>query len=120
MSYDCGLGLGHNVRMVQSETEAQFKQRFTKRIKEARIALGWKQWQMADALGITQDKYKHYESRSLLPHHQMGRFCLITRTDPEWLLTGQGQKPLKPIHPVESTEPVQRKAPRKAKAKRAA
>ncbi len=88
--------------MVDSEIEAQFKQEFIKRVKAARAALGWKQWQMAEALDIPQDKYKQYEGRSLLPHHMIGRFCLITHVDPEWLLTGRGQRPMQPIRAVPS------------------
>lgn len=105
--------------MAESETETQFKQRFTKRVKDARVAIGWKQWQIADALGIPQDKYKQYEGRSLLPHHMIGRFCLITHIDPEWLLTGRGQKPLQPLRlaPTEA-EPVAK--PKRTRARRVA
>ena len=82
--------------MADSETEAQYKQAFIERVRAARNAAGMKQWQVADALGIPQDRYKQYETRSLLPHHLIGRFCIITRVDPEWLVTGRGQKPSKP------------------------
>lgn len=120
LSLDCGRSLGHNVRMAEQETESQFKQDFTRRVKAARAALGWKQWQMAEALGMPQDKYKQYEGRSLLPHHLIGRFCLLTRIDPDWLLTGRGQKPLQPLRiaPDESVEAVAK--PKKTRAKRAA
>lgn len=120
LSLDCGRLLGHNVRMAEQETESQFKQEFTRRVKAARAALGWKQWQMAEALGMPQDKYKQYEGRSLLPHHLIGRFCLLTRIDPDWLLTGRGQKPLQPLRvaPDESIEAVSK--PKKTRAKRAA
>jgi hypothetical protein len=87
--------------MADSETEAEFKQAFTARIAAARRALGWKQWQMAQALDMPQDKYKQYEGRSLLPHHLMGRFCLIARIDPEWLLTGRGKMALQPLPEIE-------------------
>ena len=107
MSLDCELAVGHNVRMADSGTEAQYKQAFIERVKSARIATGMKQWQIADALDMPQDKYKQYESRSLLPHHLIGRFCIVTRVDPEWLITGRGQKPLKPLGTVEGNpEPV--------------
>lgn len=119
VSYDCGSRLGHNVRMADSETETQFKQRFTKRIKEARIALGWKQWQMAEALGMPQDKYKQYEGRSLLPHHLIGRFCLVSHVDPEWLVTGHGQKPLQPLK-LATSEPAAPAKPKRTRARRAA
>lgn len=120
LAYDCGLALGHNVRMVEQETEAQFKQRFTKRVKDARAALGWKQWQMAEALDMPQDKYKQYEGRSLLPHHLIGRFCLITRVDPEWLMTGHGKKPLKPLQSVPAAPEAPAKAVAKAKGRKVA
>jgi len=106
--------------MTEQETEAQFKQSFTKRVKEARKALGWKQWEMAEALDMQQDKYKQYEGRSMLPHHLLGRFCLITHVNPEWLLTGHGKKLLKPLEIVESEAPAKPRAARKAKSSRAA
>jgi transcriptional regulator with XRE-family HTH domain len=81
--------------MAGSKTEAQYKQAFIERVKAARDAVDMTQQQIADALGMPQDRYKQYESRSLLPHHLIGRFCIITRADPEWLVTGRGQKPLK-------------------------
>jgi len=115
VSLDCGLPLGQNVRMADSETEAQYKQAFTRRVAEARVALGWKQWQMAEALGMPQDKYKQYEGRSLLPHHLVRRFCLIARVDMEWLMTGQGK--MKPA-PLPAIEPDIQPAPRVAKARK--
>ena len=87
--------------MADAETESEYKQRFTGRIAAARVALGWKQWQMAEALGMPQDKYKQYEGRSLLPHHLIRRFCLIARVDMEWLLTGQGKMTLQPLPEIE-------------------
>lgn len=105
--------------MAETETEAQFKQEFTRRVKAARIALGWKQWQMAEALGMPQDKYKQYEGRTLLPHHLIGRFCLVAHVEPEWLLTGRGQKPLQPLKTV-AREPEPAMRPRRTRAKRVA
>lgn len=104
MALDQKRRLGHSVHMSENDSEAHFKQQFTGRVKDARIALGWKQWQMADALDMPQDKYKQYEGRSLLPHHLIGRFCLITHIDPNWLMTGRGEKPIQPLKSV-PTEP---------------
>jgi mRNA-degrading endonuclease YafQ of YafQ-DinJ toxin-antitoxin module len=119
LALDSEKCLGHHVRMTESETEAQFKRLFTERVKAARIATGKKQWQIAEMLGILQDKYKQYEGRSYLPHHLVGRFCLICSVDPEWLMTGRGQKPLRPPHIVESEpEPVSK--PRRIRRSRAA
>ena len=84
--------------MADPGSEAQYKKAFFQRVKAARNAVNMKQWQLAEALGMPQDRYKQYEGRSLLPHHLIGRFCIITHVDPEWLVTGHGEKPLKPIH----------------------
>jgi hypothetical protein len=119
LALDGKKSLGHDVRMAESETEAQFKQLFTERVKAARIATGKKQWQVAELLGIPQDKYKQYEGRSYLPYHLLGRFCLICNVDPNWLLTGKGQKPLQPPHIVER-EPEAIPKPKKNKRSKAA
>lgn len=92
------------------------------RVAAARAALGWKQWQMAEALDMPQDKYKQYEKRSLLPHHLIRRFCLISRIDMEWLLTGRGKMRLGEL--PEFTPDIQPAKPqpriRKAKARKVA
>ncbi len=119
LSLDGKKSLGHTVRMADSDSEAQFKQAFTERVKAARIANNYKQWEMAEALGMAQDKYKQYEGRSYLPHHLIGRFCILCHINPEWLMTGRGQKPLRPPHIVETDEPPVRK-PKKAKRSKAA
>jgi hypothetical protein len=119
VALDSKKSLGHAVRMADSETEAQFKQLFTERVKAARVATGMKQWQVAELLGIPQDKYKQYEGRSYLPHHLVGRFCILCHVDPVWLMTGRGQKPLKAPHIVE-TEPERQPKPKRARRSRAA
>lgn len=110
--------LGHTVPMADSEKE-QYEQEFIARVKSARIATGMKQWQVAEALGVKQDFYKHWEVDRLMPHHLMGRFCIVCRVEPTWLVTGKGKKPLQPPHIVASQEPAKPKAKR-AKRSRAA
>lgn len=119
LSLDSDLPLGHNVPMAEPETETQYKQRFMQRVAEARIARGLKQWQLAEALGMAQDKYKQYEGRSLLPHHLIGRFCIVTRVDPVWLVTGRGQKPLKLLQTADA-EPEPIAKPKQSPSKRSA
>ena len=106
--------------MAESDQEAQFKQEFIDRVRAARIATGMKQWQVAEALSIPQDKYKQYEVQSLLPHYLIGRFCIICRVEPEWLITGKGQKPLKPPHVVESEDKPEVPKPKRTRRPRAA
>ncbi len=119
LALDGTLSLGQNVRMSESDVETQYKQEFIQRIKAARVATGMKQWQVADALGVPQDYYKHWERSRLMPHHLIGRFCIVTRVDPEWLITGRGQKPLKPLQLAEpESAPAAR--PKRNRTKRAA
>lgn len=93
--------------MAKSDLEIEYKQAFIERVKAARIAAGMKQWQIAEALGIPQPLYKHYETRSLLPHHLIGRFCIVARADPEWLVTGRGPKlPKPPINEISWKPPA--------------
>lgn len=102
--------------MADSDAKAQYEQEFIARVKAARIATGKKQWQVADLMNIKQDQYKHYEivtgNGRVIPHHLIGRFCLICSIDPNWLLTGKGAKPLPPLHPIETDRAPAPKAPR--------
>lgn len=105
--------------MAERDIKAQYEQEFIARAKAARIATGKKQWQVAELMDIKQDQYKHYETGRVIPHHLIGRFCLICSIDPNWLLTGKGAKPLQPPHVVEAEEkPAAR--PKRAKRSRAA
>lgn len=115
LSLDGTLSLGQNVRMSETDVEAKYKQEFTARVKAARIATGtMKQWQVAEALGVPQDHYKHWEKGRLMPHHLIGRFCIVTRVDPVWLMTGHGAKPIKPLQLAVSEEAPAR-APKRQK-----
>ena len=98
--------------MAESDVKAQYEEEFIARAKAARIATGKKQWQVAELMGIKQDQYKHYETGRVIPHHLIGRFCLICNIDPNWLLTGKGAKPLPPLQPVETDRAPAPKAPR--------
>jgi len=115
LSLDDRFSLGHHVRMAESDADAQYKSEFTARVKEARQRKGWKQWEAAQALGISQDHYKQYEKRSLMPHRYIWAFCQHTRVSMEWLLTGHGKKALQPLPEIEpDIRPAPRKAPQRA------
>lgn len=91
-SLDVEKPLGHNVRMADTDQEAEYKQGFMKRVAEARVARGWKQWQMAEALDIPQDQYKQYETRGMMPHRYLWSFCMLANVSFEWLMTGKGRR----------------------------
>jgi hypothetical protein len=105
--------------MAESETETEYKQAFIERVRSARIATGEKQWQVAEVLGIPQDKYKQYEGRSLMPHHLISRFCLHVRVNTEWLMTGRGKRALQPLKVV-TEEPAAPARPKRTRARRTA
>ncbi len=119
LALDCKLSIGQNGLMSDSGTKAEYNQQFITRVKAARIATGKKQWQVAELMGIKQDEYKHYEVSRVIPHHLIGRFCLICSVDPGWLITNRGPKPLQPPHSVETEEaPIPK--PKRAKRSKAA
>lgn len=125
-SLDYQLALGHNVRMASFDKEAEYKQQFIERVREARIATGMKQWQAAEGLGIPQDHYKHYEvlkggKGRLMPHHLIAQFCVICRVNLEWLVTGKGKKAWQPLKILEQVPEAAKIAkPRRGRGSRAA
>ena len=64
---------------------SQFKRAFLARTAQARTRAGFSQSEIAELLGIPQDKYKQYEKRSPLPHYLISTFCIATRCEPAWL-----------------------------------
>lgn len=105
--------------MADSDAKSQYEQEFIKRVKAARIATGKKQWQVAELMDIKQDQYKHYESGRVIPHHLIGRFCLVCSIDPNWLLTGRGQKPMRGLE-LAASEPERITKPKRARSRQAA
>jgi hypothetical protein len=91
-------------------SSTDYRAAFLSRTKAARVNAGFTQEQIARALDMPQDKYKTYEVRSLLPHSLIERFCLITRVDPLWLLTGSGQAVQRKIHSVSTPKRPRRAA----------
>ena len=43
---------------------------------------------MADALGIPAGTYTRYETRTMMPHHLIPRFCQLTGVNADWLFFG--------------------------------
>lgn len=85
LSYDCEFGTGHNVLMAKPSRKAQFRVEFAAKVKAAREKEDLSQAQVARALGIRQDKYKHYELDRYLPHEYIEAFCLVCHISPEFL-----------------------------------
>lgn len=76
-------------RWMAKGSGSEYNQGFLKRTKTAREGARFTQEEIARILQITQDVYKQYETRSLLPHRLIGPFCAATRVSEAWLITGQ-------------------------------
>ncbi len=87
LSRDCEPARAEKAGMVKGSTKSAFKAEFIARTRQARIARGYSQEQMAALLDMAQGTYKQYESRSLLPHDLVPRFCLLCGVDERWLFT---------------------------------
>jgi len=64
---------------MDTPTATAFRAAFCAVTREARLATGWTQEQMATALGIPVARYGKYETRSPMPHEMLPRFAQITR-----------------------------------------
>lgn len=84
-------------------TKRDYKDEFMARVKLARVSAGFSQDQMGEFLGLGRGTFKHFETRSYLPHDLIPRFCLLCRVDPSWLFTGKGRMAVLP-----DVEPGQR------------
>jgi hypothetical protein len=95
-----------------------YNERFIARTVEAREHVGAAQHEVARALHIPQDQYKHFEIDRPLSQYLITDFCNFCRVNVAWFLSGEGRMPLKQA-PAPASEPA--KAPRRrARAKRAA
>jgi hypothetical protein len=43
---------------------------------------------MAEALSIPPGTYTRYETRTMMPHHLIPRFCQLTGVNADWLFFG--------------------------------
>jgi hypothetical protein len=93
VSHDDSGRLGKNGRMADRMSETEEKLAFIRRVRTAREARFDTQKPMCTILGIEQGVYKQYETRSLLPHRYLLKFCAATGVELEWLLTGEGVGP---------------------------
>jgi transcriptional regulator with XRE-family HTH domain len=72
---------------------SQYEKEFLARTKLARERIPYTQEQIARILGISQGRYKQYETRTLLPHEFITPFCLACQISETWLFSGRGRAP---------------------------
>jgi len=100
--------------MAKDPSGTAFKTAFLIRTRVAREARPYTQDQIAGILGIAQDTYKQYETRSFLPHHLVAKFCVACGINATWLFTGAGRAP------VMAAKPEKERIAAKGRARRAA
>jgi transcriptional regulator with XRE-family HTH domain len=74
--------------------KSQYRKEFLARTKLARMSTGLSQGEFANLLGMKQDRYKQYETRTLLPHYLIVDFCEKCGVSEEWLISGRGPSPI--------------------------
>src|SRR5687767_3284471 len=89
----------HHLRVAKTRrdsTPKEYRDEFLGRVKAARKALidpatgkRLSQTKMATLLGLEQDHYKQFESRSMMPLYLLVEFCKHTDQHPWYMLTGQ-------------------------------
>lgn len=77
--------------MGPMEGKGTYLAAFLERTRRLRGEKGWTQAQMALALGIPEERYRKYETRTPLPHDLLERFALITGKSIHYIVTGREQ-----------------------------
>lgn len=79
-------------KSAKSEDPAErvYHEAFRARLVGLRLDLGYSQSEMAEALGLSIDNYKKYETRSKFPPHLFNKLALVTHRPLEFIVTGQG------------------------------
>jgi hypothetical protein len=102
--------LPRTIRVVgrpnESSSPAAYRAAFFKRVRTAREFYSDSPQEMAKALGIPYGTYVRYETRTMLPHHLIPRFCQITGVSADWLFHGpSAARALSSQRPATGTDP---------------
>lgn len=95
-----------------NEGAAAFNTAFCDRVRALREGKGWTQEQMALALGISAERYRKYEKRSVMALYLLPRFAAIVECDLTYLVTGR-EPPRRPPNAQMSVEPRRAKGGRR-------
>lgn len=78
--------------MESIDPEDLFEKELQARCKKLRLEKNWTAEQMAEALGVSADRYRKYENRSPLPYYYIPKFALVVDRSIEYVLTGKERK----------------------------
>lgn len=79
--------------MKNERNQAEFEKAFKERIKSWREEKGWTADQMATVLGVPAERYRKYETRSMMPAYLFETFCLVCDANLDNLLLGTQRRP---------------------------
>ena len=83
-------------------TPTAYEDAFRRRVRAARALYTDEPKTMARALGVREDTYYRYETRTMLPHYLIPRFCELTGITVDYLINGP-----RPGHPSHTGIPIQ-------------
>lgn len=87
--------------MNDAPTASRYDAAFRERLIAIRESLKWTQADMAQALGISLDRYKKYEIRSKFPPYLYEKLALVTHRELYYIVTGRN---VRVLHPVAAAE----------------
>ena len=99
---------------MADETASAYKAGFLGRVKAARETRFRTQEDLCEVLGMPQPKYSKYETRSLMPHQLIQRFCMACGVSMEWLIAAKGAGPA--WKPREDEPRARQKQPKRRRA----
>lgn len=99
---------------MADETASAYRAGFLGRVRAARELRFGTQEELCEVLGLAQPTYHKYETRSLMPHMLIPRFCLACGVSTDWLIAARGPGPAWKSR-EEETKPRQ-KRPKRRKA----
>ena len=76
-------------------TPTAYEEAFRRRVRTARALRTEEPKEMARLLGVREDTYYRYETRTML-HYMIERFCQLTGVTVDWLI--KGPQPGQPSH----------------------
>jgi len=96
------FGMDKPIGRPKKLTPTAYEESFRRRVRAARALYTDEPKVMARALGIREDTYYRYETRTMLPHYLMPRFCELTGVTADYLINGP-----RPGHPSHTGISVQ-------------
>lgn len=116
--YDDSVNASYTMCPMAGGTEDTYWMGFQARLRAARKRANKNQREIAAVLQITQNQYRHYETRdkSLMPHNLILPFCLATNISVEWLLDATTSVDAKPRQRPMRADPKLKRRPKRTTA----